>query len=346
MLRGGIIGFGRMGLTHFSILNNHPHVKFVAICDSSSFMLKNLGKHLKVKTFEDYRKMIDKMELDFVIIATPTILHAEAIKYAINNNVHIFVEKPFTLNPQEGREIMGLLKEKKLVNQVGYVIRFSDVFMKVKEFLNSRVIGELLSFKIEMYGPTLLKSSKDSWRAKRESGGGCLYDFASHSVDMVNYLMGPPKKVIGSVLKSIYSTNVEDAVYSTFIYSDNFSGVLMANWSDPSFRKPSFRMEILGREGKIVADLHAIKLFLREEMEEKSEYGFTKGWNTLYVTDFGKPVRFYVRGGEFTSQLDYFIDCIQKGVQGEVCNFEDGFATDNIMDSIFSDALVQGGLNG
>ncbi len=343
MLRGGIIGFGRMGLTHFSILNNHQHVEFVAICDSSSFMLKNLGKHLKVETFENYRKMIDKMELDFVIIATPTMLHAEAIKYAINNNVHIFVEKPFTLNPQEGREIVALLKEKKLVNQVGYVIRFSDVFMKVKEFLNSGLIGELLSFKIEMYGPTLLKSSKDSWRAKRESGGGCLYDFASHSVDMINYLMGPPEKVTGSVLKSIYSTNVEDAVYSTFIYPNNLSGVLMANWSDPSFRKPSFRMEILGREGKIAADLHAIKLFLKEE---KDEYGFTKGWNTLYVTDFARPVRFYVRGGEFTSQLDYFIDCILNGVQGEVCNFEDGFATDMIMDSIFSDALVQGGLNG
>jgi len=346
MLRGGIIGFGRMGLTHFSILNNHPHVKFVAICDSSSFMLKNLGKHLKVETFDDYRKMIDKMELDFVIIATPTILHAEAIKYAINNDVHIFVEKPFTLNPQEGREIMALVKEKQLVNQVGYVIRFSDVFMKVKEFLNAGVIGELLSFKVEMYGPTLLKSSKDSWRAKRESGGGCLYDFASHSVDMINYLMGPPKEVVGSVLKSIYSTNVEDAVYSTFIYPDNLSGVLMANWSDPSFRKPSFRMEIMGREGKIAADLHAIKLFLKEEREAKEEYGFTKGWNTLYVTDFGKPVRFYVRGGEFTSQLDYFIDCILNGVQGEVCNFEDGFATDIIMNNIFSNALVQGGQNG
>lgn len=42
MLRGGVIGFGRMGLTHFSILNNHPQVEFVAVADSSSFMLKNI----------------------------------------------------------------------------------------------------------------------------------------------------------------------------------------------------------------------------------------------------------------------------------------------------------------
>lgn len=343
MLRGGIIGFGRMGLTHYSILNNHPEVNFVAVCDSSSFMLRNLRKHMKVETFENYRKMIDKMNLDFVIIATPTIYHAEAIKYAIENDVHIFVEKPFTLNPQEGREIVDMLKGKNLANQVGYVIRFSDVFMKVKEYLNMGLIGEPLSFKMEMYGPTILKGGKSSWRATRESGGGCLYDFASHSVDMINYLMGPPKSITGSVLKSIYSTNVEDAVYSTFTYQNNLSGNLMANWSDASFRKPNFKIEIFGKGGKFIADMHAIKLFLKDEHKDNK---FTQGWNTLYVTDFGKPVRFYVRGGEFTSQLDYFIDCVSKGVQGEICNFEDGLSTDIIIDKIFKDDSARSELNG
>jgi predicted dehydrogenase len=343
MLRGGVIGFGRMGLTHYSILNNHPEVNFVAVCDSSSFMLKNLRKHIGIETFEDYRKMIDKMDLDFVIIATPTIYHAEAIKYAIENDVHIFVEKPFTLNPAEASEIVDMLKEKNLVNQVGYVIRFSDVFLKVKDFLDSGMIGDVLSFKMEMYGPTLLKSSKSSWRAKRESGGGCLYDFASHSVDMINYLMGPPQEVVGSVLKSIYSANVEDAVSSTFIYPNNLSGVLLANWSDASYRKPSFRMELFGQEGKIIADMHAIKLFLKDS---KADSELTKGWNTLYVTDFGKPVRFYVRGGEFTSQLDYFIDCVLKGAPGGICNFEDGLSTDIIMNKIFSDDSARSNTNG
>jgi predicted dehydrogenase len=343
MLRGGIIGFGRMGLTHYSILNNHPDVNFVSVCDSSSFMLRNLRKHIDIETFEDYQKMIDKMNLDFVIIATPTIYHAEAIKYAIKNDVHIFVEKPFTLNPQEGREIVDMLQGTKLVNQVGYVIRFSDVFLKVKEFLSSGLIGDLLSFKMEMYGPTLLKSSKSSWRSKRESGGGCLYDFASHSVDMINYLMGPPKKVVGSVLKSIYSASVEDAVSSTFIYPNNLSGVLMANWSEASYRKTNFRIELFGKDGKIIADMHTIKLFLKEDKEGGE---LTEGWNTLYVTDFGKPVRFYVRGGEFTSQLDYFIGCVSNGRPGEICDFEDGLSTDTTMDMIFSDDSARSEING
>ena len=159
MLRGAIIGFGRMGLTHFSILNNHPEVQFVAVCDSSSFMLKNIGKYTSVKTFKDYRKMIDRSGLDFVIIATPTGMHAEIVKYAIQNNLHIFVEKPFALNVRQGEELVGMLNGKNLVNQIGYVIRFNDVIIQVKRLLDAGALGDLLTFKMEMHGPTLLKDA-------------------------------------------------------------------------------------------------------------------------------------------------------------------------------------------
>ena len=137
MLRGGMIGFGRMGLTHFSILNNHPEVQFVAVCDSSSFMLKNIAKYTGLETFKDYRKMIDKSSLDFVIIATPTGMHAEIVKYAIQSNLHIFVEKPFALNVKQGKEIVDMLEGKRIVNQIGYVIRFNDVFIQVKKLLDT-----------------------------------------------------------------------------------------------------------------------------------------------------------------------------------------------------------------
>lgn len=343
MLRGAVIGFGRMGLTHYSILNNHPDVQFVSVSDPSSFLRKNINKHMGLESFEDGAKMIDKMDLDFVIIAAPTAYHFDAIKQSTKNDVHMFVEKPFTLNPDQGRDVIGMLDGKPLVNQVGYVIRFSDVFMKVKELLKAGTIGELLSFRMEMHGPTLLKSSKSSWRTKRKQGGGCLYDFASHSVDLINYLVGTPKQVTGSVLKSVYSHDVEDAVYSTFLYSNSLSGLLIANWSDASYRKPTYRVELFGREGKIVADLHAFKLYLNKDPGNGE---FSQGWNTRYVTDFGDPVRFYVRGGEFTRQLDYFIDCVKEGRPGTVCNFKDGLSTDVIMDNIVKDHQARGDLNG
>jgi len=335
MLRGAIIGFGRMGLTHFSILNNHPEVKFVAACDSSSFVLKNVHKYTKVKPFKDYRKMIDDSGLDFVIVATPTGMHAEIVKYAMQNNLHVFVEKPFALNSEQGQELVGMLKGKNLVNQIGYVIRFNDVFIQVRKLLKAGVLGDLLTFKMEMHGPTLLKDAKSSWRSKKKEGGGCLYDFASHSIDLINYLIGVPHEITGSVLQSIHSVSVEDAICSTFLYENNLRGNLLVNWSEPSYRKPAYRMEIFGREGKIVGDLHAYKIFFRN----KPRYnGFTQGWNQRYVTEFFEPVRFYVRGFEFTRQLDYFIDCIVKKTPCQVCSFEDGLKTDMIIERIVKDA--------
>ena len=343
MLRGAIIGFGRIGLTHFSILNNHPEVQFVAVCDSSSFMLKNVGKYTSVKTFKDYHKMIDRSDLDFVIIATPTGMHVEVVKYAIQSNLHVFVEKPFALNVRQGQELVGMLKGKNLVNQIGYVIRFNDVFIQIKRLLAAGVLGDLLTFKMEMHGPTLLKDAKSGWRSKKQEGGGCLYDFASHSIDLINYLIGVPDEVTGSVLQRIHSVNVEDAICSTFLYENNLRGNLLVNWSEPSYRKPAYRMEIFGRKGKIVADLHAYKVFFRNKLEFDS---FTQGWNQRYITDFVKPVRFYVRGFEFTRQLDYFIDCIVNETPGKVCTFEDGLKTDMIIERIVKDAAKRRVHNG
>ena len=343
MLKGAVIGFGRMGLTHFSILNNHPEVEFVAVTDSSSFMLKNIGNYIGVETFKDYRKMIDRADLDFVIVATPTGLHAEIVKYAINKGLHVFVEKPFSLNSAQGRELVAMLDGSDLVGQVGYVIRFNDVFMQVKKLLDSKAIGAPLTFKMEMHGPTILKDVKSGWRSKKKEGGGCLYDFASHSIDLINYLIGVPDEVCGSVFQSIHSVNVEDAISSTFVYRGNLRGNLLVNWSEPSYRKPAYKMEIFGRKGKIVADLHSYKVFFRDE---PGIDGFSQGWNQRYITDFVEPVRFYVRGFEFTRQLDYFIDCIVNENRNEVCSFKDGLKTDIIIERIIEDAEQRAVLHG
>lgn len=331
MLRGAIIGFGRMGLTHFSILNNHPEVKFEAICDSSSFMLKIVSKYMGLETFTDYQKMYDKVKPDFVIIATPTALHYEAVKDAVKRNIHVFVEKPFVLSIEQGQEITKMLNGSKLVNQVGYVIRFNEVFVKIKQLINHGIIGSPISYKMEMNGPTVSKPVKGGWRSKKSQGGGCLHDFASHSIDLINYLLGKPKKVTGTVLKSIYSINVEDAITSTFIHEGNLSGTLHVNWSDVSYRKPAYKFELLGEKGKIIADLHAFKLFLNYEPQDN---GYSKGWNNCYITDFARPVRFYLRGNEFTTQLDYFVDSIMGREDGTMCTFNDGLNADRIIEEI------------
>jgi len=334
MLKAAIIGMGRMGVTHFSILNNHPDVEFVSICDSSNFILKNFNKQIGIDVYTNYRKLIDKSNLDFIIVCTPTSSHAPIVKYSLEKGIHVFVEKPFTLTVAEGQELVALAEENKLVNQVGYVNRFGEVFCEVKKQITDGLIGDLIHFKFEMYGPTVTRPTKASWRSKKREGGGCLYDFSSHCVDLINYYLGMPDKAVGSILKKIYSEGVEDAVYTNFVYKSGVTGQLMANWSDTSFRKPLYKIELQGKKGKIVADQHAYKVFLMEANEEK---GFEKGWDTRYVTDFSQDVRFYVRGNEFTRQLDYFVDCILGKEKNDTSTFADALVTDQIIESIIKD---------
>jgi predicted dehydrogenase len=336
MLRCGFIGFGRMGITHFSILNTHPSVKIAAVCDQSTTMLNILKKYVDIEIHSDYRKMINTANLDFVVISTPTDSHSEIIRYAIDNSLHTFVEKPFALTASDGEETLAHLPNDTLINQVGYVNRFNEVFMEVKSLLENGTIGDIKSFSSEMYGATVLKDSKSSWRGKKKTGGGCMYEFASHCIDIVVYLLGQPDKVAGSIMQSIYSSDVEDLVSSTFIYSNGYNGSIMVNWSDVTFRKPTNIVKIFGTKGKIIADKHAYKIYLKEDNQAK---GFQKGWNTRYITDFAKSVRFYVRGNEFTRQLDYFVDCIEHNQTENISSFAESHKTDIVMQRIRSDAI-------
>src|SRR5205823_1263100 len=166
-IRVGLIGVGKMGISHCAILGAHPRVAIAGICDSATYMASALRKHTGTDTFHDYRKMIDSAGLDCVFVATPTSTHFDAATCA-----------------QER----------------------------------------------------------------------CLHDYASHVVDLMNFIVGPPERVLGAHLRRIYSKDVEDAVYATFRYPGGASGQLETNWSDNSYRKMSTTMAVYGTRGKIVAD--------------------------------------------------------------------------------------------
>ena len=339
----GIIGVGRMGITHYSIINSHPDITIDSVVEPSGLITTMINKYLPVKTFKDYNDMFAQNAPDAVLVCTPPNLHYPIIMKALEHSVHVFVEKPFTTKKTEAEELTTLYIKKDLVNQVGYVNRFNDVFRKTHTLLHNGVIGKIIRFKSEMFSCTISKPDDGSgWRSARENGGGAVFEMASHAIDLVNFLIGKPDKVTGSGLSHIYSKNVEDAVSSTFLYKDGSIGTLYVNWSDPSYRKPTNKIEIFGSEGRILSDQHSIKIFMNNSRED---YNLRKGWNTLYITDLFKPVPFYVRGNEFTSQLYHFIDCISRKSTSNRCTFSDGVNTLDVIEKIFEDFEKNGRIN-
>ncbi len=331
----GIIGAGRMGITHYSIINSHPEVEIDSVADTSNLVLTMMNKYLQVNTFKDYNELLDNTKLNAVLVCTPPNLHFPIIKKTAQKGLHVFVEKPFTTKYTEASELEAIYANTKLINQVGYVNRFNDVFTKVKEYIDFGIIGKIIRFKSEMFSCTITQSDESSgWRASHDSGGGAVFEMAAHAIDLVNFLIGKPDKIVGSSLNQIYSKNVEDVVSSTFIYKSGISGTLYTNWSDTSYRKPINKIEIFGDGGRIMADQYALKIFMNKPNEK---YNLREGWNTLYITDVFKPVPFYVRGNEFTRQLYHFIDCIQGKETTNQCSFADGTNTLEVIESIFND---------
>lgn len=334
MLRTGIIGLGKMGISHCSILGAHPEVDLVSVCDSSNIVIDAFKKYSRYECFTDYRKMIDRMKLDAIIIATPTKFHGEMASYALKNYIHVFCEKPFSLDAKEGRALSVQAKQLNLVNQVGYHNRFIGTFNELKKLLSLNVIGELYHFSGESYGPVVLKEKGGTWRSARTEGGGCLFDYASHTIDLINFLLGRANKVSGTQLKYIFSKGVEDAVYSNLTLVSELSGQLSVNWSDETYRKMSTQITIFGKKGKIIADATELKIFLNENNKNSS---LSKGWTVIDITSLAPNVNFYLRGEEYSLQIDHFVECVKTKNLNNISSFDSALETDETIQLLLKD---------
>ena len=336
-LKGGIIGIGRMGLTHLSILNNYENVEIIGMVDNNKTILDILSKYLTMNFYNNSKIMFDDLKLDFVIIATPPGFHYSDIKKALENNVNVFVEKPFVMEINDGQELISLAKRKNLVNQVGYVVRYNESFSKVKYLLENKIIGKIISFRSEMFGATVQNSSNKSWRDNSKIGGGCINEFASHAIDLIIHYFGEPKKIVGSTIQKVFSKNTDDIINSTFIYDDNLIGTISANWCDASYRKPTNKLIIFGTNGSIVTDKYSVKVFLKKS---NLKIGLKNGWNTSYITDIFEPVNYYVRGNEYSRQLDSFINSLKDNNKFIGPSFDEAFQVDKVINNIIENSKM------
>jgi len=337
MIRLAVVGLGKMGLSHHSMINAHPRVTVAAVCDAAGYVLDVLNKYTGINTYTDFDAMLAEVELDAVIIATPSSMHGKMVRAALEKNLHVFCEKPFVLDTAEGEELTRLAQQKGLVNQVGYHCRFVGAFQEVKRLMDANALGEVTHMLAETYGPVVLKPKGSTWRTQRSEGGGCLYDYAAHPLNLLTWYFGAPRGVGGSVLNKIYSADTDDEVFSTLYFEGGKSAQLSVNWSDESYRKMSTKITIWGKNGRIYADRQEVQVYLRDA--EGAPPGYQTGWNVRYTTELTEPVDFYLRGEEYSSQLDYFVRCIEAGSGSDNVNsFAASVETDRTISMLIADA--------
>lgn len=234
VLEVGLVGVGFMGRGH---LDNYLRleaegfpVKLTAICDIDPDKFKNVFvkgnidvgtdtyDFSKYKLYTDLDEMLDKEKLDYVDIALPTYLHAEASVKALDKGLHVLCEKPMALTSTECQQMVDAAKRNDRKLMIGQCLRFWPAYEYLKETVESGRLGEVVSAYF-FRGGAPPRWSYQNWLLTKEKSGGCLLDQHIHDVDMINWLFGKPDQV-STMARNIIPGSGYDAVSTNYIYSD------------------------------------------------------------------------------------------------------------------------------
>ena len=143
-----VVGMGKMGLLHVSILNTMPNVEIVALCDKSFILRKLVKKLFKTARVVDDVEKLAGLDVSSVYVTTPIPGHFPIVESLLSESVarNIFVEKTLTSSWDKSMQLCELASASEGVNMVGYMKRFAVTFLKAKSMLAEDVLGELISF--------------------------------------------------------------------------------------------------------------------------------------------------------------------------------------------------------
>jgi predicted dehydrogenase len=272
--------------------------------------------------------MTSRTDIDAVIITTPTFLHKEMIIDALSKNKAVFVEKPLAKTYGECREIMGHVGHR--VTSVGYCRRFLATYRKIKETIDSGILGMPLAFEGSINVNMVRKQTK-GWQYSLESGGGGVtIDLGCHLIDIIHYLLGDFKEV-SAVKSNFFSRSVEDFLMGTARMKNDAIGSIHASWSYGGSRYPEMGIQIEFENGRIEATDRDLSITMADKGDSKGQHNYWTKQQLAY------PVPINLAGPEYTLEDIHFIECI-KGSKESMCSFHQSTKTNLVIDSLYRSA--------
>lgn len=286
-IRIGILGVGNMGSAHASYLveGRIANAELRALCDINPARLDAAKKIVgdDVKFYRDAEDMYKSGEIDGVIIATPHYDHPDLTIKALENNLHVLLEKPagvFTKNVKIMNEIAN--KSDKVFS-IMFNQRTNPLFQKMKELVESNELGEIKRTNWIITDWYRAQSYYDSggWRATwAGEGGGVLLNQCPHNLDLWQWICGMPVRVRAFVDYGKYhDIEVDDDVTAYVKYANGASGTFITSTGEAPGTN---RFEIMGDRGKLVAEDNKKLTFWRLRTSERE-------FNRTYKGGFGAP---------------------------------------------------------
>lgn len=188
-LRAGLVGYGFAGQTfHAPVLSAVPGLELAAVASSQPHKVR--ADWPGVAVVPDVAALVARPDIDLVVVATPNARHHPVARAALEAGKHVVVDKPFTLDVAEARELELLSKRNNLVLSVYQNRRFDADFLTLKDLLASGELGRPVY--LESHFDRFRPEVKARWREQAVAGSGLWVDLGAHLVDQAVQLFGRP----------------------------------------------------------------------------------------------------------------------------------------------------------
>jgi predicted dehydrogenase len=236
-------------------------------------------RHCVPKWYTNADELIEDKNIGAIYVATPPNTHAEYAIKAMKAQKPVYVEKPMALNYSECLKMIATSKETGIPLFVAYYRRFFPYFLKVKEILDNKKLGTLLTVNLTTVVPPRPEDDNHvnpPWHLIPEiAGGGYFFDVACHQLDILDFLLGPVEDVKGWYTNRAKIYKVEDTLTAILKFE---SGILATCcWSYVgNATNETDRIEIYGTKGKISFSIAADTPIVLETEAISKQFHFEK----------------------------------------------------------------------
>jgi predicted dehydrogenase len=289
-VRIGIVGMGNMGSDHARkiLAGNVPRLELTAVADAFPDKLKLFPQ---VKGFTTPEEMIRSGEIDAIIIATPHFQHTTIGIDALENGLHVIVEKPLSVHKADCERLIAAHKNKKQVFAAMFNQRTNPNYRKIRDLIQNGELGEVrrINWTLTNWFRPEAYYASSAWRATwKGEGGGVLLNQCPHQLDLFQWMFGMPKSVRGFCkLGRYHDIEVEDDVTAYFEYESGATALFITSTGEAPGTN---RLEVAAERGRLVYENDKIE-FLRNEvpMTEFSRttnqaFGIPETWNAVIPT--------------------------------------------------------------
>lgn len=331
-----IVGAGRVAQHYRTILGSGAVSgwRIAGVCDIAADRAASLAARFDSPSFTDYAAMLDRCRPQLVLVLTPSGLHYEHARGALEHGVHVLVEKPLTMLPAEGHDLASLARSRSLMCGVVFQNRLNPAIRCVHEALEQGRFGRIVTATVRLRWCRYQDYYEDGWHGTWAQDGGVINQQAIHHVDALNWLIGPVEAVSATTANRLNHLEAEDTMVAAVRFSSGAVGTIEATTAArPEDVEAS--LSVVGERGTAVVGgiaLNAVQLWRFVEPEPGDDDAPRRCSQDV-------PNGYGLSHGPLLQQV---IDALGEGRTDPPVAAEDGVCTTELVHALYRSDEIRG----